>query len=183
MSHWLTWRRRDLKPMQSCFLIFKLLLINLTTIIWRNVYLRSYFHLVIWSCRNLVVDLFWWLSAVWVTVTGGPQEWLKPCLSSPVHRCPNSAPCSSPLRVKPSAAWSTTTAHPSRSRVAKSVLPSSEAPSPPVALWCPSPSLPPPFSQSYLWMQWATKHTYLSPSLFWQVNFLWPSCFRCWGPV
>lgn len=78
------------------------------------------------------------------------------------HRWPNSAACSSLLRVSPSAAWWTTTALPSRSRVALSVLPSSNTPSPPFYPFCPvALSLPPPFSQSYLFCS-APQSTHVS---------------------
>ena len=70
----------------------------------------------------------------------------------PFHRWPNSAACSSLQRVRPSAAWSTTTVLPSRSRVALSVLPlSKNTPSPSTTLFAlvparrgPRPAHPPP---------------------------------------
>lgn len=68
----------------------------------------------------------------------------------PFHRWPNSAACSSLLRVRPSAAWSTTTVLPSRSRVALSVLPLSKKNPPPLLPclpFCPL-SPPPPNSQT-----------------------------------
>lgn len=63
----------------------------------------------------------------------------------PFHRWPNSAACSSLLRARPSAAWSTTTVLPSRSRVALSVLPlSKKKPSPSTTLFALLPSIPSP---------------------------------------